>query len=155
MQEIRVAGIREEDIPVVAGMEREIFADFWTERGLRETLAQKNTILAGAWKNGRMVGYVIMYYVLDEGEIARIAVDREYRRQGVAARLISELQDRCREAGIARILLDVRVGNEPAIAFYRRMGFKKDGIRRGYYVKPEEDALLMSLEFGDGSSLSE
>ena len=43
-------------------------------------------------------------------------------------------------------MLDVRISNEPAIAFYKKHGFIEDGIRKGFYEQPKEDALLMSKE---------
>ena len=63
-------------------------------------------------------GYLILYYVLEEGEIARIAVAPEYRRQGVGARMLLELENLCEDNGISKLLLEVRESNTSAYSFY-------------------------------------
>lgn len=135
-----------QDAARIAALESEIFPDPWTENGIRETLCQNNTAVIGAWKDGKLAGYVILYYVLNEGEIARIAVDAQNRRQGAAGLLFERALEVCGDRGIERLMLEVRESNEVAIAFYRKCGFTRDGLRRGYYEKPKEDAVLMSRD---------
>ncbi len=132
------------EIADVAALERHIFSDAWTENGIRETLCQENGIVLGIWKGEFLAGYVILYYVLDEGEIARIAIDSARRRQGAAGRLLERLLKICEEKGIRRLMLEVRTSNEAAISFYKKSGFTEDGVRKGYYTNPCEDAILMS-----------
>ena len=103
-------------------------------------------MILGAYKEGALIGYVIFYYVLDEGEIARIAVSPFHRRQGVAEEIFYGLLRFCAEKEIERILLDVRKSNDAAIAFYRKSGFSEDGIRKKFYDNPKEDAILMSMD---------
>ena len=67
----------------------------------------------------QLLGYVIFYYVLDEGEIARIATSPQHRRQGVAVRLLEKMRAFSYEQNITRWLLDVRISNETAIHFYK------------------------------------
>lgn len=143
MTEIRK--ISENDIEAIAYLESEIFSDAWSEKSIKETYENQNACILGAYKEGVLAGYVIFYYVLDEGEIARIAVSPQYRRQGVADQIFAGLLGFCTEKSIERILLDVRISNEPAIAFYRKSGFAEDGIRKNFYENPKEDALLMSV----------
>ena len=92
-----------------------------------------------------MAGYLIFYYVLEEGEIARIATAHSVRRQGAASQMFRKLLDFCREHKITRIMLEVRENNEVARQFYGKCGFTKDGIRRNYYENPKENAVLMSV----------
>lgn len=136
-----------DDAADIAALEKEIFSDPWTENGIRETLLGNGTAVLGVWNDMELIGYVILYYVLDEGEIARIAVKPSYRRQGVAGQLFGRIRKMCRDRGIVRLMLEVREGNEAAISFYRKCGFTKDGVRKGYYVNPKEDAILMSKHF--------
>lgn len=143
MAEIR--RIREIDIEAIAFLESEIFSDPWSVKSIKETYENKNACILGAYKEGALIGYVIFYYVLDEGEIARIAVSESYRRQGVAEQIFAGLLEVCAEKNIERILLDVRISNEPAIAFYKKMGFADDGVRKNFYDNPKEHALLMSV----------
>ena len=143
---IKVSLISENDIAAVASLEKEIFSDAWSEKSIRETYEQSHALIIGAWEEETLTGYVIFYYVLDEGEIARIAVAPQCRRKGVAARLFTGVLKECEKKEITKIMLDVRISNEPAIAFYKKHGFIEDGIRKGFYEQPKEDALLMSKE---------
>ncbi len=136
--------IEEDDAADLAALEREIFPDPWTHDGIKETLRQEHTALLGIWKDGAVIGYVILYYVLDEGEIARIAVEPSCRRQGAAGYLLLQLEELCMDKGIRRLMLEVRRSNSAAISFYKKHGFIEDGVRKGYYADPCEDALLMS-----------
>lgn len=142
MTEIRK--ISENDIEAVAALEAEIFPDPWSAKSIKETYEQKHALIFGAYQEKQLIGYVIFYYILDEGEIARIAVSPSYRRQGVAEQIFQALIAFCKEKNVERILLDVRVSNEPAIAFYKKAGFAEDGIRKNFYDNPKEHALLMS-----------
>lgn len=139
---------KENEIREIAQLEKEIFSDAWSEQAIQESWMQRQTILLTLheWSGERVMGYAILYYVLDEAEIARIAVRSDARRHGAGSCLFSEILKVCREKQIAKILLDVRQSNEAAIAFYRRQGFAEDGIRRCFYEYPKEDAILMSME---------
>lgn len=144
-----VKGLEETDLPRIADLELAIFPDAWSLPALQESLRQKSrTWFGGIWLEGLLIGYVIFYYVLDEGEIARIAVDPAHRRKGAAARLLHAVEDFCEEKGIDRLMLEVRKSNVPAISFYREYGFAEDGIRKNYYKNPVEDAVLMSRKAG-------
>lgn len=75
--------MRREDIADVAELERKIFTDAWSEKAIQETLDQKQTMILLAYEDKRLIGYLILYFVLEDGEIARIAVEDAYRRQGL------------------------------------------------------------------------
>lgn len=143
---IAVKLIEESEIPVVAALEKVIFSDAWTEQGVRETYKQKQARIAGIYSDGVLKGYLIIYYVLDEAEIARIAVSEDARRLGLAGELMTWLLDFSKEEGLERILLDVRENNVAARAFYTKWGFQIDGIRKRFYEDPVESAILMSRE---------
>ena len=139
--------MREEDIKPAAELEARIFPDPWSERAIRETWEQKQTFILTAFEDSKLIGYLILYYVLEEGEIARIAVAPEYRCMGVGSRMLLEMEILCENDGISKLLLDVRESNEKARAFYEEHGFLIDGIRRNFYDDPVEDAILMSCAF--------
>ena len=141
-----VREIQEGQLEEMAELEQVVFRDPWSLRSLEETFAQDQTLILGAWEEERLVGYLILYHVLEEGEIARIASAPGVRRKGVGSHLFSGLEERCKKKGIQRLLLEVREGNEPARCFYRRPGFREDGKRRGFYREPAEDAVLMSKD---------
>lgn len=144
--EIGRAGM--EDLAKIGQMEAEIFPDAWSEKALTETWEQKTSVMIMARKDGELVGYLIVYLVEGEGEIARIAVKQGLRRQGVAGHMLLELENICEEQGIGKLMLEVRESNLDAISFYKDKGFTEDGLRKAYYTDPKEDAVLMSRELG-------
>ena len=92
-----------------------------------------------------LLGYGVLSTVLDEGSLDNIATAPEHRQKGVADAILQEIIRRCREQNLAFLLLEVRAGNEPAIALYKKHGFLEVGRRKNYYEKPREDAILMTL----------
>ena len=146
MLEIRIA--KEQEIEEIARLEQEIFPDPWSLTARRDTWNQKQAQILGAWLDGQMAGYVIVYFAADESEIARIAVDEKFRRQGVAGALLDEMERVLAGKGIVRLMLDVRKSNAAALRFYLSRGFKEDGVRKNFYTNPIEDAILMSRGLG-------
>ena len=145
---MEIREIREDEIVQVADLEQEIFSDAWSENAVRETWSQEHSIVLGAFKGQFLEGYLIVYYVLDELEIARIAVHPSGRRQGIAGALLENLEKKGEELGFARWLLDVRESNQAAIALYKKYGFSEDGKRKNFYTNPIESAILMSRNTG-------
>ena len=142
--EVRVMTI--EDGAAVAEMEHQSFSDAWSEKAVLETLRQPTALCLVAEKAGRRVGYLLAYQAADEIEIARVAVVEEVKRQGVGTALMKKLQEEGTQRKARKILLDVREKNHMAQAFYEKIGFKEDGIRKRFYTEPEEDAVLMSMQ---------
>lgn len=75
-------------------------------------------------------------------------MDGTCRRKGVALKLLEELKNVCLKRQVERIMLDVRSSNEAAVSLYGKFGFTQDGIRKNFYVRPTEDAVLMSFIIG-------
>ena len=140
--------MRIDDIPAVAELEKKIFPDPWSENAIRETLNQEHTLILTALEDKTLIGYVILYSALEDGEIARIAVEESYRRKKVATRIFRELEMLCADNGVTKLLLDVRESNSGAVRFYEELGFTRDGRRKNYYSNPTEHAILMSMELG-------
>lgn len=146
--EIIVRELKVEDFAAVAEMEQQIFSDPWSEKSVMETVQQKQSVCFAAEKAGHILGYLLVYHAADEAEIARIAVQKEARRQGAAGKLMQALEHYCEEHKMEKLLLDVRESNEAARSFYTKNGFVEDGIRQGFYTNPSEDAVLMSRQLG-------
>lgn len=91
-------------------------------------------------------GFACAAAVLDEVELQSIAVKGEARGRGIGSALLEVLVDWAREEGYRSLHLEVRAGNVPALALYRRFGFSQVGSRRGYYQDNGEDALLLTRE---------
>ena len=140
-----VRRMTEADIDVVSELECSAFSDSWSKRSIQDTLESGSSIVLVAEKDEEIIGYCISYSVLDEAEIARIAVSTSCRRQGVGCKLIDSLLKICEEKEVSHLMLEVREGNVAARMFYQAYGFGVDGIRKKYYQSPVEDAVLMSM----------
>ena len=137
-----IRNARQEDIPAIAALENACFSDPWPE----DFIARRaENILVAAAEDGRMLGYAALSDVLDEGSLDSIAVDPAYRRRGAAGALLDAALERCREKELAFVTLEVRAGNDAAIALYEKRGFVQAGRRTNYYERPREDAILMTL----------
>lgn len=135
-----VVEMTESHLSEIAALEQLCFSEPWGEASLREELGQGLFLVAV--EGGAVAGYVGCQTVLDEGYITNVAVFPEYRRQGIAERLLTTLFERA--AGLTFITLEVRASNTPALALYEKLGFVRVGERRGYYRSPKEDAVLLT-----------
>ena len=144
-----------EHIPQVAALERACFSRPWSEDMLREELWNDSAVIVVAeGEDGTVLGYAGLQTVLDEGYINNVAVDERFRRQGVAGELLAAFI-RFGKARLAFLTLEVRASNAPAIALYAKHGFREVGRRKDYYDDPKEDAVLMTLEFKNGTENTE
>lgn len=139
----------------VAALERVCFHRPWSERLLEQELYNDLVSLVVAQgEDGTVLGYGEIRVVLDEGCLEKIAVAPEYRRQGVAEAILSAYLRFGREH-LAFLTLEVRESNEAAIGLYEKLGFKVVGRRKNYYSDLHEDAILMTVEFTDGTETAE
>jgi ribosomal-protein-alanine N-acetyltransferase len=132
------------DVDAVAALEREAFTTPWkpeTFAGLLERDGVELTVLAG--DDGEVIGYSVLWCILDQGELANIAISPHRRGGGLGARLLGHVLEVAAARGVERVFLEVRASNEAALALYRRFGFSEAGRRRDYYEHPREDALVM------------
>jgi len=146
MSEIQFQEMRPADLDEVLAMERRIFHDPWS----KDSFASEITGDTIHWPEvaryaGKLIGYVVVWFVLDEAHIANLAVDPSWRRQGLGTRFINKVIEEGRGRGTRRIDLEVRVSNQEAIGLYIHLGFRPVGVRKGYYADNREDALLMRL----------
>lgn len=140
-----ITDAQDSHVPQIAQIEAECFSDPWSESSIRSQLTGPNHVFLAALDGERVIGYVGLMYVLDEGYIANVAVTGSYRRQHVADALIQELIRRGEQLQLRFLTLEVRVSNAPAQSLYQKYGFEPVGLRKKYYEKPREDALLMTL----------
>ena len=132
-------------LPAIAALERQCFSDPWSVEMLRSELPDDSHEFLLAVEGEELLGYVGLMTVLDEGYLSNVAVSPAYRRQGIAEALLTALLARARARKLSFVTLEVRAGNTPAQALYRKLGFQEVGVRRGYYEHPKEDAVLMTL----------
>ena len=143
--EIRRA--EEKDIPAVTDLEKVCFEgkDPWSYGAFYNEIVENSdkTLYLVALADGKVIGYMGVWMILDEGQITNVAVDPEYRRRHIAESLIEEMVRRTAEEGVTSWTLEARVDNDPAIRLYEKMGFRGEGIRPKYYEYDGTDALIM------------
>jgi len=135
----------EEDIVVVAAIEKVSFSDPWPLEAFQNELF--NNQLAAyyvARLKDRVIAYIGAWLVLDEVHITTLAVEESFRRRGIASRLVEALIEKARAGGARFLTLEVRPSNKAALCFYEKFGFSVLGRRKRYYI--DEDALIMTKE---------
>ena len=149
---VRVVPMTADHLDEVAELERICFSVPWSRNMLAEELDNLlSAFLVALDEGGRVVGYAGVQIILDEGYITNVAVRPEYRRQGIAAKLLQVFQDFAKANRLAFLTLEVRTSNYDAIALYGSRGFRSVGRRKNYYEHPKEDAIIMTLEFDHGT----
>lgn len=144
---VAVRSAREADLVAVAGIERQSFGDPWSLDAFRSALRQGGSFVV-ADRAGAVVGYAITWSVVDEAELANIAVAPTARGQGVGARLLDAAIACAAGRGCSTMYLEVRESNARARALYASRGFEEVGRRRRYYRQPAEDALILRAALG-------
>lgn len=131
------------DVDAVAAIERASFADPWSRTSFAQAAERPEMWFRVAEADGRVAGYLVAWFVEDEGELANVAVAPDARGRGVGAALVDELLAVAASRGVRAVYLEVRESNAPARALYASRGFEEMGRRKGYYRKPVEDALVL------------
>lgn len=135
------------DMAEVLRIERRCFpCDPYPERLFLLLQRRDPSLFLVAIEEEGVVGYVIGATESgDGGRIVSIAVDPECRRRGAGTALAREILRRLTVAGASRVELETRIDNEPAIRFWRHLGFRPEGVVEDYY-SDGTDALLMARE---------
>lgn len=102
-------------------------------------------LVAVGLQPGPILGFAVASLLPPQAELETIAVASESQRMGIGKSLFQALNVRLKAAGVGELQVEVRASNQPALAFYRALGFVKTGFRPGYYADPIEDAVLMCL----------
>lgn len=134
------------DLDEAMAIERSSFRYPWSSRFFLEELQVPCARSILAHDGGKIIGYVLFWFLADEVDIHNIAVHADFRRCGIARSLLKQVVDQARSRGCLRVTLEVRVSNMPAQRLYESLGFVAKGVRKGYYSDNGEDALVMSLE---------
>ena len=125
---VTIIDAEESMISQLAALEEQCFSMPWTEQQLRSQLPDANhEFIAAVDGDGKVLGYVGMMFVLDEGYISNVAVSPECRRQGIGDALIAEMDSRAKKRALSFATLEVRESNAPAIALYSKHGYVPSG----------------------------
>lgn len=132
-----------EDVEAVAALEARAFSTPWRADTFLTLLERPGAVLIVAECDGGFAGYAVLWCILDQGELANIAIEDRLRRNGLGGALLDHVLDVARSRGVRNLFLEVRVGNAAAAHLYDSRGFVEIGRRRDYYDQPREDALVL------------
>jgi ribosomal-protein-alanine N-acetyltransferase len=137
------------DLPHVIAIERRSFPTPWSLAMFVLELSKPSGICLAALDGDELVGYCVCSRYDTVWHLMNVAVDPSRRREGIAAALLTRLFDEADKPG-EQYTLEVRPSNGGAIALYEGFGFKRAGLRKGYYHDNKEDALIMWRTAGAG-----
>lgn len=131
------------DIDGVFEVEKNCFEHHWSKDAFAKELKNDVARYLVAKLDGKVVGYVGIWFVMDEGHITNVAVHSDYRGKKIGDELVKSLVNLCKENNIVSMTLEVRISNLVAQNLYKKYGFKLSGIRKEYYSDNKEDAMIM------------
>ena len=149
MSEVIIKKLEKNEINGVAELEKLCFCCPWSESALELLLGDSAVGFCAVDNTGKVLAYGGMMCVLDEGEITNIATHPDARRKGLGKAVVMSLLEYGREHGLVSFSLEVRESNSAAIALYEGLGFESVGIRKNFYTKPTENAVIMIKNIGD------
>ena len=144
---IEILPMNETHVAPIAELEKICFSDPWSESSIASELSNPLSCWLVAVEGEKVAGYIGSQTVMGETDMMNVAVYPDYRRQGIANRLILTLVDALKERGSHWLMLEVRQSNAPARALYAKLGFAEVGRRKNYYRNPKEDALILRKEW--------
>lgn len=146
IENFRIRPLQKNDLSLVQRIEQQSYPHPWTNEQFLQELENPVAAIDLLWVDERLAGYICYWLIAAEMEVLNVATSPEFRRFGVAGKLLNHSFSVCLEKGLKRAFLEVRSGNMNAIALYQRHGFVAAGVRKGYY-RDGEDALLMVCDF--------
>lgn len=143
MNTIKISHLQTQDIDAVEEIERANYSLPWSVQAFTDALERDYYLFLKAEVDGVLAGYCGYQRSFEIADITNVTVKKEFRRQGIARLMLQQLMKEGRSQGIERFTLEVRSSNEPAVSLYSSLGFYKEGVRKGYYESPREDALIL------------
>ncbi|MBR6509913.1 MAG: ribosomal protein S18-alanine N-acetyltransferase [Clostridia bacterium] len=145
-EELYITKIEREHISQIAKLEKICFASPWSEEVLLDAYSRGTNFFVCV-KGKKVLGYIGINCILDEGYITNIAVFPEYRGKGIGTALLNRVFSEASDLNLSFVSLEVRESNFSAISLYEKNGFKEAGRRPRFYSDPEETAIIMTKEF--------
>ena len=143
MGEIIIRKMQPEDLAEVCKIEKDNFSLPWSEKSFLESMEREDTVFLVALEDEDVAGYIGCYCIAGTGEITNVAVKETCRRKGIGGMLLEKLYEEGALLDTQEFFLEVRESNEPAKCLYEKQGFKPVGLRKNYFRKPTENAVLM------------
>jgi ribosomal-protein-alanine N-acetyltransferase len=144
---VNIRKMTEADVPAVVELDQISFSLPWPERSFRfEVSGNSASRCWVAEADGHVVGMIVAWLFVDEVHIATIATYPDFRRQGIAQKLLAHTLRYTMDEGAVTSFLEVRESNLAAQEMYHKFGYENSGRRKRYYKDNDEDAILMTLE---------
>jgi ribosomal-protein-alanine N-acetyltransferase len=143
LENITIQRMTQDDIEEVARLETLCFSDPWAEESFREELRHRFSVPLVVRSGPTIIGYMCLWHIDDQMEIADFAVSPDFRRRGIGRKMMEKVLREAEERGCTNLILSVRESNLPAVRLYTSHGFVEIHRRKGYYREPAEDAIIM------------
>lgn len=139
---------RPTDLDCILQIEKSSFdeADAYTVSEFQSLYQEHSQGFIFAQQGGQVMGYIIGNVSNNNGELDSLAVDPNFRRLGVAKKLVLTVLESFRENGVSTAIAQVRTSNEAAILFYQKLGFRIEDTLKHYYTDGT-NAYLMKIDF--------
>ncbi|ELC8442060.1 ribosomal protein S18-alanine N-acetyltransferase [Clostridium perfringens] len=143
MSSYRIESMNSSHVKGIFEVSKLSLAESWNIESIEKELSNKLAKYLVALDGNKVIGFVGMWIVFDEGDITNIAVHPDYRKQGVGNLLMDSLIALCKESNITSLTLEVRESNLPAQNLYKKHKFTEEGVRKNFYDNPKENAIIM------------
>lgn len=143
---MEIKSVTKELAATAADIERLCLDTAWSAAQISAAANDENTLYLVATAEGVACGVISCVFSRYEAMVENLAVLPGYRRLGVASALLAEVESRAKARGLGAMALEVASRNIGAISLYEKAGFEKAGVRKGFYVKQRDDALIMIKE---------
>lgn len=147
MDKFNVIDASENHVKKIALLEKENFSSPWSENIILTEINNPVSTFLVCEIKGETVGYISAQNIVGETYVGNIAVQKEYRGQGIASALLRTVVDRAKAEKCAFVTLEVRASNVIARKLYEKAGFMNVGERKNFYTNPTENAVIYTLEF--------
>lgn len=147
-QRLDYGPLRADLLEEIMVIEQEAYPEPWSRGMFLDELRSPRSYFCLVYLQGRLIGYGGFWHVLDEAHVTSVTIVRDCRGHGYGRELMYHLLDTARYREIHQVSLEVRESNVPARTLYESLGFRRVGIRKGYYSSTGEDALIMAKDFG-------
>ena len=144
MAEIVLRDMWYEDLDRVMEIENASFPSPWPREDMEYEITQNHAARYYVLEEDSTVqAYAGVWFLLGEGHVTSVAVHPEARGRGYGERIVEHMMRAAAELGAAFLSLEVREGNLAAQKLYKKLGFKRAGLKEGYYEDTKEDAIVM------------
>lgn len=147
-----------QDLDGVLEIENQSFPVPWSRESFLSELRNPLAMYIVAEEGEAIQAYSGVWIIFDEGHITNVAVHPRARGRGIGEMLLTQIIGALTIQGVLWLTLEVRPSNHAALDLYQRLGFVEVGLRKGYYIDNNEDAIIMTRKLaddqGDGTNLT-